>query len=275
MFDVLPLHPPRASHPLSFLCFFRFFFFFFFLLFFFPRQTSKPDFNVRCSPPAPATHYLFYFFLHFFLFFFLCFFFHAKLRSQTSSSNFELRSWNFDLGSKFKLQTRSCNFEPRLQCSMFFPLLTPAPATHYLSYFFVFFLFLSFVFFSTPNFEARLQSSNFELRSWNFDLGSKFKLQTSKLQLRTQTSMFDVLPPPHPAPATHYLSYFFVFFLFSFSFFFFQPKLRSQTSKFQLRSWNFGSNFEVGTSKPDFNVPTSKFEVGTLKSGFKVQTWNL
>ena len=56
-------------------------------------------------------------------------------------------------------------------------------------------------------------------------------------------------PSPAPSPATHCLFYFFRFFFFFFLLFFFHAKLRSQTSKFKLRT--------------------------SLKSGFKVQTWNL
>ena len=51
-------------------------------------------------------------------------------------------------------------------------------------------------------------------------------------KLRTQTSMFDVLLPPSPSRASHYL----FFFPFLSVVFFFHAKLRSQTSQFQLRT---------------------------------------
>ena len=181
------------------------------------------DFNVRCHPPPGASHPLSFYFIFSFFFFFLWFFFSTpNFEARLRCSNFELRSWNF---------------EPRLQCSMSSP--PPLLPSHLLSClnFFSFFLFIFLLFFfSTPNFEARLQSSNFELQSWNFEP-------------RLQCSMF---PPLLSAPTTHYL--FHVFF-FRFLFFLFL---------------SFVFFFPRQTSKPDFKVPTSNFEVGTSNPEFNV-----
>ena len=201
---------PCASHPLFF---FSFFLFLSFVFFHAKLRSQTLKFNVLPSPPPPATatHYLFFDFFHF-----LCFFPRQTSKPDFKSSNFELRSWNF---------------EPILQCSMF-PTPSLAPATHYLFFRFFFYFFLLC-----------------------------FPRQTSKPDFDVQCSFFP-LPPRQPPT--------FFFFVFFFFFLFFVPRKTSKPD-FNVPT----SNFEVGTSKPDFNVPTSNFEVGPLKSGSKFKNWNL
>ena len=151
-----------------------------------------------------------------------------NLLGQSSKSELGLQC------SIFWVKHRSSEFG--LQCSIFWvkhgisksdfnvrcPPSIPRQLPSVFSNFFRFFLSFLLLFF-LANFEARLQSSKFELRrSWNFEP-------------KLQCSMFS--PPPPAAPATHYLFYLF-FFFFSFTFFFFHAKLRSQTSKFQLPTSN-------------------------------------
>ena len=109
------------------------------------------------SPPPPLRQTpTVFFFLSFFVFF--CFFY-----SFFSTPNFEarLQSSNFEV--------RSSNFEHRLQCLMFPPPPPPHLPAKHPPFFFSFRFLFSFVFFipffSTPNFEHRLQSSNFEVRT--------------------------------------------------------------------------------------------------------------
>ena len=141
------------------------------------------------------------------------------LEVRLRKSMFGVRTSKFEVGvgtSMFDFLGQTLNFEVGVGTSMFDLLgqtwnfevlpLPPSPATHcFINFFSFFFLFLSFVFL-------------------------KFKLRTWRLELRTQTSMSNVLAPP--PRASH--SLFFQFFSF-FSCFFFRVKLRSQTSKFQLR----------------------------------------
>ena len=194
-------------------------------------------------PSSSAGHPLFSFSFFFFRFFFVFFcFFHPF-----STPNFEAKLQSSDF------EVRSSNFEHKLQCSCS-PPPPPPPATHCFSFFFpfvfCFLLFFFLLFFSTPNFEARLQSSNFEVRSWNFEVwvpSSNFEVPSSNFEHRLQSSMFSP-----PLPASHPLFFFLSFFVF---FCFFSPCF------FHAKTW-----------KPDFKVPTSKFEVGTLKFGFQVPT---
>ena len=170
-----------------------------------------------------------------------------NLLGQTS----EVRSRSWD----FNVRSSESNMEFRSPTS---PGQPPTVLSKFVFRFLSFFCFF---------FHAKLRSQT-----------SKFQLRISKFELRTQTSMFNVPPPPRQPP-TVFSMFFLVFF------FFFHAKLRSQTSKFQVRTFEVGilksgfkvqtSNFEVGTLMSGFKVQTSNFEVVTLKSGFKVQTWNL
>ena len=186
-------------------------------------------------PPLrqPPTFFSFFFFFRFFSFSFSFFCFTPNFEARLESSNFELRDWNFEVwvqSSKFEL--RSWNFEQKKQCSMLLSPLLP-PATH----FFVFRFcssFSFFVFFSTPNFEARLQSSTFEIRSWNFlTKKTMFQLRTWMLELGSLGSKFKLSS---------------TFEIRSWNF-----EARLQCSNFELRCWNLevwvqSLNFEVGTS---------------------------
>ena len=210
--------------------------------------------RLQCSmltpPSSSASHPLFllFFFLPFFCSFFSPFFFHAKLRSQTSK--FQLRS------SKLELRTQTSKFDVPP------PLRQPPTVFLFLFFSFRFFCFLLF-FFSLFFFHAKIrsQTSKFQLgiSKLNFEVwvpSSNFEVRSSNFEHRLQCSMFP--SPPHPTPASHPLLsfsfFFFRFFLFSFVFFlhlFFHAKLGSQTSKFQLRS----SKFELRTQTSMFNVP--------------------
>ena len=178
----------------------------------FEHATSKSDFEDQCS----------------------------IFEHRTSKSEFGL---DFNVRSSgSNIEVRSRNFGPKLQCSVFL-LPSPLPrASHPLSFLLLFFVFFFFflLFFSTPNFKARLQNSNFELRSWNFEP-------------RLQCSMFPPRPPLPRQPPT--ICSIFSFFSFSFLCFSSTPNFEAklQCSIFKLRSWNFevwvqNSNFELGTS---------------------------
>ena len=182
--------------------------------------------------------------------------------------------------------------------------MKPSPPTllHTFSsdFFRFFFLFFFFIFSSTPNFEARIQCSNFEVRNWKFEVsGSKFHLRTSKMELRTQTSKFNVLLPRRHHHPPSFFSFFFFFFSSTPNF-----EVGFQSSNFEIRSWNLkvwvrSSTFPLPPPSPPTLLPhflslcflvfffflflsfffhakfqsqTSKFQLRTSKLEFRTQT---
>ena len=155
-------------------------------------MSLSPPPRLQSSPPRqPPT-----IFSIFFVFFPISFFrffsnFHASSMFSpllpapaTSKPDFKVQTSNFEVGtleSGFKVQTSyfdvgTSNHNFKVQCSLPPPLPRQRPTI-----FLFFFFLLSFCFFSTPNFEARLQISNFELRSSNFEV----RVQSSNLELGT------------------------------------------------------------------------------------------
>ena len=137
----------------------------------------------------------------------------------------------------------------------------------------------------TANFREmfRLRSSMFDVRTSKsgpmFDLlghrtlKSKFGLRSSgsHMELRSQTSMFNV--PPHPSAQATYYVFFFFFFFFCLLF---HAKFRSETSMFNVPSSPLPRWPPTICSMFSFLLLSFfSFAVGFLKSGFKVQTWNL
>ena len=128
--------------------------------------------------------------------------------------NFEVGVWTsmFDLLGQTWMDIRSRSWDVNVRCP--FP---PAPATHYLFSFFRFFLFLYFF----PR-----QTSK-----------PDFKVPTSTVgTLKSRFKVFSPSPFPPPATATHFFFFYFFVFCSSFFCFVFHAKLRSLTSKFQLRT---------------------------------------
>ena len=250
-----PPSPPTLLPHCLFLQFFPSLFFSFFLNFC-PRQTSKPDFkvptskmelptqnsmfNVLLSPlssllPSPPTLLPHCLFPHFSLPFFPT---TPNFEARLQSSNFEVRRLKMELPT----QTSMFNVPPLLSSHPF----PPSPPTLLPSCLFlhVFSLLLSFFFFVfdfsfTPNVEARLQSSNFVVRRWNFEVWvQKFHLRTSKFTDRTQTSIFNVpslsSPHRHHQPPSCHTVCFYIFLLFFFFFYHANFEARLQSSIFEV-----------------------------------------